>query len=128
MKKVICLTVCMMLVCGMVMVSTAYAAEKGSSGSKAKSFWQRLFNYPAKVTDESATVVTDAGKKGTTVVTNEVRRIGEVTSGDLAKTKELITEPITGTAEMTVTAVTETVKIPVEAAKEEPATTNEKNQ
>ena len=94
------------------------AVEKESAGQKAKNFWQKLFNYPARVAEESAEVVTDAGKGAAKVVTTEVKRVGEVTSGDVAKTKELIVEPLTGTAETTVTAVEETVKIPVEAAKE----------
>ena len=96
----------------------SYAAEKESAGKSAKNFWQKLFNYPARVAEESAEVVTDAGKDATRVVTTEVKRVGEVTSGDVAKMKELIVEPLTGTAETTVTAVEETVKIPVEAAKE----------
>lgn len=101
-----------------VFTAISYAAEKESAGQKAKKFWQKLFNYPARVTEESAEVVTDAGKGAVKVVTTEVKRVGEVTSGDVAKTKELIVEPLTGTAETAVTAVEETVKIPVEAAKE----------
>jgi len=103
-----------------LLTSVSYAAENQTFGAKFKNFWRRLFNYPAKVTDESATVVTDTGKRGTKVVTTEVKRAGEVTSGDIAKTKELVTEPITGTAETVVKAVEGTAKIPVEAAKEEP--------
>lgn len=113
--------VSLLLVFCFVAVSMSYAAEKGTAGGKVKSFWRRLFNYPAKVTEESVTTVAETGKKGTGVVTQEVKTVGEVTSGDIAKTKELVTAPITGTAETAVKAVESTVKIPVEAAKEEPA-------
>ena len=119
-------TVVLVYILCFVVTAISYAAEKKSVGQKAKNFWQKLFNYPARVTEESAEVVTDAGKSATKVVTTEVKRIGEVTSGDVAKTKELIVEPLTGTAETAVTAVEETVKIPVEAAKEEPASSNSK--
>ena len=104
-----------------LVASISYAAEKGTTGGKVRNFWRRLFNYPAKVAEESATTVAEAGKKGTEVITREVRTLGEVTSGDIAKTKELVIEPITGTAKTAVQAVESTVKIPVVAAKEEPA-------
>lgn len=105
---------------------TSYAAEKETVGTKAKNFWQRLFNYPANVTQESATVVAETGKRGTAVTTKEVKRVGQVTSGEVEKSKELVTEPITGTAETVVKAVTETVQIPVTAAKDEPKTAESK--
>lgn len=116
--------VCIALGLCFMLTSISYAKE--TAGTKFKRFWQRLFNYPARVTEESATVVTETGKKGVGVVTSEVKRIGEVTSGDIAKTKELVIEPITGTAETAVEAVEGTVKIPFEAAKEESAPTENK--
>ncbi len=95
------------------------AADNKTGGEKAKSFWQKLFNYPANVTQESAKVVADTGVKGTAVVTKEVKTVGQVTSGEVAKTKELVTEPITGTAETAVNAVKGAAAVPVNAAKEE---------
>jgi hypothetical protein len=121
MTKKLFVMVCVMLALSLIAVSASYAAEKSDTGSKMKSFWQKIFKYPAKVTDKSADVIADTGKKGTSVVTTEVRRVGEVTSGELAKTKELVTEPLTSTAEGAVKAVKDTVAIPVEAAKDEPA-------
>ena len=101
-----------------VIISASYAEEKETLGAKFKKFWQGLFNYPAKVTEESVDVISDTGKKGTKVVTTEVKRVGEVTSGDVSKTDELIVEPLTGAAETVTSAVEETVEIPVEAAQE----------
>ena len=108
-----------------MLISVSYAAEKEGFGTKVKNFWRNLIGYPARVTEESASVVADTGKKGVSVVTNEVKRVGEVTSGDLAKTKELVTEPITGTAETAVTAVGGTVKVPSEAMKDKTAETTQ---
>lgn len=123
MKKRIFVIVLAALMLSIMLTSISYAAEKQSFGTKVKNFWRNLIGYPARVTEESASVVADTGKKGVNVVTSEVKRVGEVTSGDVAKTKELITEPITGTAETAVQAVEGTVKIPSEAMKETTETT-----
>jgi len=121
MVKKILVIVSLVLVFCITATALSYAAEKESMGAKVKNFWQKLFNYPANVTKESASVVADTGKGGVQVVTDEVKRVGQVTSGELNKTPQLITEPIKGTGETTYKAVTDTAKIPVEAAKEEPA-------
>ena len=116
-KRILC-AACVLLALCFILSGVSYAAENETGGSKAKSFWQKLFNYPAAVTERSAGVVADTSTRGIKVVTKEVKRVGEVTSGDVAKTKELVTEPITGTAETVVEAVKGTVSVPVEAAKE----------
>lgn len=120
MKNKLFVCACVILALSFMLVSMSYCAEKETTGAKAKNFWQKLFNYPANVTNESATVVTDTAKRGTNVVTKEVKTVGQVTSGEFEKTKELVTEPITGTAETTVKAVEGTVAVPANAAKEEP--------
>lgn len=99
-----------------MLTSVLYAAQKESLGMKVKNFWRNIFGYPARVTEESASVIADTGKKSVNVVTTEIKRLGEVTSGDVAKTKELITEPIIGAADTAVKAVEGTSKIPAEAA------------
>ncbi|MBI5124574.1 MAG: hypothetical protein HZA72_04065 [Candidatus Omnitrophica bacterium] len=121
MKKRLFALIVIVLALSMMTTSASYAAGKENFGTKVKNFWRNLIGYPARVTEESASVVADTGKKGVSVVTNEVKRIGDVTTGDFAKTKELVTEPITGTAETAVTAVEGTVKVPSEALKEKPA-------
>ena len=102
-----------------VLASTSYALDSQSTGQKARTFWQKLFNYPANVTQESATVVAETAKRGTAVITNEVKTVGQVTSGELGKTQDLIVEPVKGTADTTVKAVQETAAIPAKANKEE---------
>ena len=115
-KKLLVLTV-IILAISVMSVSSSYAAEKESFGTKIKNFWKNLLGYPARVTEESASVIADTGKKSVSIVTNEVKIVSEVTTGDATKTKELITEPITGTAETAVKAVEGVISIPSEAAK-----------
>ncbi len=117
-KSVVVLCVIMSLC--FILSGISAAAEQKSSCEKAKGFWQKLFNYPANVTNETAGVVTDAAKDTTHVVTNEVKTVGQVTSGSLGKTKDLVTEPVAGTAEAAKKVVEGTVAIPVNANKEEP--------
>ena len=108
---------CVALALCFILTMVSNAAENQTTGTKAKSFWQKLFNYPANVTKESVGVVADTGKRGTDVITKEVKTVGQVTSGELDKTQNLVTEPIVGTADTAVKAVEGTVKAPVEASK-----------
>ena len=117
MKKFV-VVACIALAFCFILSGISCAAEK-STGEKAKSFWQKLFNYPANVTNETAGVVADAAKGTTSVVTNEVKTVGQVTSGSLGKTPNLVTEPLVGTAETTKKAIEGTAAIPVNANKEE---------
>jgi len=114
---------CLALILCFVLIGVSFAAENESGAKSAKNFWQKLFNYPANVTKESANVVAETGTKGTAVVTDEVKRVGQVTSGDVNKTKDLVTEPLVGTAQTAKEAVEKTAAIPVVAAKEEGAAT-----
>ena len=116
-KRLFVLTV-VILAISVMSVSSSYAAGKESFGAKVKNFWKNLLGYPARVTEESASVVADTTKRSADVVTDEVKRISEVTTGDAGKTKELITEPITGTAETAAKAAEGVISIPFEAAKE----------
>lgn len=107
--------------------SASFAAGKEGFGTKVKNFWRNILGYPARVTEESASVVSDATKRSAGVISNSAKRLGEVTTGDVAKTKELVTEPITGAAETIVTASEGMIKVPSEALKDnnlqEPAQT-----
>lgn len=112
------LAVIVALAISALLASASFAAEKEGFGTKVKNFWRNLLGYPARVTEESASVVADTTKKSADVVSNTVKRAGEVTTGDIGKTKELITEPITGTAETVVEAGEGTIKVPSEALKD----------
>lgn len=107
-----------LLIAVFVISTVSYAADNQTAGEKFKNFWNKLFGYPAKVTEKSVGVVTDTAVKTTQVVTNEVKTVGQVTSGDVKKTQDLVVEPLKGTAETAKSAVEGTVKVPVDAAKE----------
>lgn len=112
--------VCFISTLFFILCNVSYAQEKQTTGEKVKSFWQKLFEYPANVTNETAGVVTEAITGATGVVTKEVKTVGQVTSGDLEKTKDLVTEPLVGTAQTTKNAVEGALAVPVNASKEEP--------
>ena len=120
MVKKFAVAVCVVLALCFILSGIAMAQEKQTTGEKVKTWWQKLFNYPANVTNETAGVVTDAAKGATNVVTKEVKTVGQVTSGSLDKTKDLVVEPVVGTVETTKKAVEGTVAIPANANKEEP--------
>jgi len=115
MKKVLALLVIAVLV---ISFADLGFAEEKSLGRKWQEFWQGLFDYPARVTEESAEVLGETGEEAVGVVTKEVSRIGEVTSGEFDKTDELITEPVVGTVETVKNAAEGTIMIPSEAAKD----------
>ncbi|MFA6079208.1 MAG: hypothetical protein WC779_05625 [Candidatus Omnitrophota bacterium] len=113
--------IAVILALSFIIASSSVAVEKETTGTKVKSFWQKLFSYPAKATDQSVAVVAETAKSTTTIVTKEVTTVGQVTSGDVDKAKALVTEPVNGVGETTYNAVKDTANIPVEAAKDEPA-------
>ena len=118
MAKKFAVVVCVVLAFCFIL-SGISRAEEAKTGTSWQRFWQKLFNYPANVTNETAGVVTEAATGTTHVVTDEVKTVGQVTSGNLEKTPNLVTEPLVGTAETTKKAVEGTAAVPVKANKEE---------
>jgi hypothetical protein len=118
MKNKIFAVVIVLILISSFFTSASFAAEKETFGTKVKNFWKNLLGYPARVTEESASVIADTANNSANIVSNTAKRVGEVTTGDVAKTKGLITEPITGTAETAVKAGEGTIKVPSEALKE----------
>ena len=102
-----------------MLIGIAYSQEKQTAGQKVKSFWQKIFEYPANVTNEAAGVASEAITGTTKVVTREVKTAGQVTSGSLDKTGDLVTGPVVGTTETATKVVEDTAAIPVKAIKEE---------
>lgn len=118
MRSKVVVLVSTLLIISLTVASSSYAAEKESFAVKVKNFWKTLLSYPARVTEESASVLADTVKGGAGVITNEIKRASEIATGDVAKTKEFITEPITGTVETVMKTTEGIIKIPSEAAKE----------
>ena len=106
------------VVLSVMLTSASYAAQKEGFVTKIKNFWKILLEYPARVTEESASVLADTAENSVKVVTSEIKKVAEVTTGDTAKAPELITEPIKGSADTAVKAVEGVVNIPSEAAKD----------
>jgi len=128
MKNRLFVTLVTALFVAIVLSSVLLAAEKETFGTKVKNFWKNILGYPARVTEESASVVADAIKNSASVVSNTVKRVADVTTGDVAKTKELITEPITGTAETVVKVGEGIIKVPSEALKDKTGNTDQATQ
>lgn len=118
MRKRSLLFISIIVMLSFTMPSVSYAAGKESFLTKIGSFWKTLLEYPARVTEESASVLADTAESGVKVVTGEIKKIAAVTTGDTAKAPELITEPIKGSADTVVKAVEGIANIPSEAAKD----------
>ncbi|MBN2452896.1 MAG: hypothetical protein JXB40_01370 [Candidatus Omnitrophica bacterium] len=118
MNKKAIVYLCLAVALCLTLTTVSYGAEQCKE-SKVKTFWQKLFNYPANVTKDSVATVAETGKRSADVVANEVKTVGKVTSGSIEKTPDLVVEPVKGTAETVAKAVVETSQIPVEAAKKE---------
>ena len=101
-----------------VMVASLASADNTPQVKDRKSAWQKIVEYPANVTMESAKAVGDTAKKGTDVVVKEAKTMGQVATGQTDKAKELVTEPVKGTADTVATAVSETATAPVKAAQD----------
>ena len=99
MRKRFAIVLCVALAFCLILSCISVAQEKQTGCEKAKSWWQKLFNYPANVTNEAAGIASEAVTGAVGVVTKEVKAVGQVTSGDLEKTGDLVTEPLVGTAQ-----------------------------
>jgi len=94
------------------------ASADNTPVAKNKNAWQKIVEYPANVTKESATVVGDTAQKGTDTVSKTAETVGAVATGQVEKTPEIVTEPIKGTADTAATAVTDAAEAPVKAAQQ----------
>ena len=99
------------------MVSVSFAAS--DSENSVTGFFRRLFNYPAKATQETvgmtANTLQNTGEK---VIAKTGENTAAVVTGDFEKTGQLVTDPVVGTLETAGQTTSETVQIPVKAAEE----------
>jgi len=105
-----------------MMSEVSYAQSKKTVFEKMKNFWQKIFSYPANVTNEAAGVISETVVNTAKVTAKEIETVGKVTSGEFGQTKNLVTEPLVGGAETAKKVVEETVAIPVNAGKEDAKT------
>ena len=115
-KKI--LGIALIAIVALVMVAGVASADN-TPQVKSKNAWQKIVEYPANVTMESAKVVGTTAKKGTDVVVKEAKTVGQVATGQTDKAKDLVVEPVKGTADTVATAVSDTATVPVKAAQDE---------
>jgi len=99
----------------LVLTLSAEAAEKENAAVK---FFRGLFRFPAKTTEKSVGVATEATTKSVAIGTREIENVGEALTGSQEAAVGIVTHPI---KETTVTGYKTTkgaLMAPVEGAKE----------
>ena len=100
------------------LAGTSFAAS--DTENSLTGFFKRLFNYPAKATQQTAGMTANALQNtGEKVVSKTGENTEAILKGNVAKTGDLVVAPVVGTAQTTGQAVSETAQIPVKAAAEE---------
>ena len=94
----------------------AFAQDK--EPGKFVQFWRRLFRYPAKVTEESVDITTEAVKGETRAVTKTAETGADVITGDIKKTPDIVVTPVKKTAETVTEAAKGIAEMPLKAAEE----------
>jgi len=112
-KKIVMVT----MIALFLVASISVAAETATTAKK-QGFWQRLFNYPANVTKESAKVVNKTSADSARMVVKEIKTAGDVSTGDVKKSGALVTEPVKNTVNTTAGAIKGTASVPFQAAKD----------
>jgi|GEM_PF-884399 len=93
-------------------------SETGKSGNKVGRFFRGLFKFPARTTDKSVGVATEAVKKGTAIGTGEVENVGKALTGNKKAAVDVVTEPVKGAATTTYDTTKGALMAPIEGAKE----------
>ncbi len=105
---------------GFITLSICGVSYASDSENSLTGFFRRLFHYPVKATQETASMTANALQNtGEKVVAKAGENTAGVLQGDLAKTGNLASDVVTGTAETTGQTVSETVQIPAKAAEEQ---------
>ena len=100
------------------LASTSFAA--GDTENSLTGFFKRLFNYPVKATQQTASMTANTlNNTGEKVISKTGENTEKVLKGDVAKTGDLVVQPVVGAAQTTGQAVAETAQVPVKAAEEE---------
>ena len=106
------------MVLGIMLLTVAVEAAEQQSGSKAGRFFRGLFRFPARTTEKSVGVATDAATKGTQIGTGTVENVGKAITGSKEAAVGVITEPVKGAATTTYETTKGAVMAPVEGAEE----------
>ena len=101
-----------------VFTVTAFAASEQKSQNPVARFFRGIFRFPAKTTEKSVGVATDAAKSGTAIGTGAVENVGEALTGSKEAAVGIVKDPIVGTAETGYETTKGAIMAPVEGAKE----------
>ncbi|MFH1857949.1 MAG: hypothetical protein ABH845_03490 [Candidatus Omnitrophota bacterium] len=94
------------------------AAEAAQSENAVVRFFRGLFRFPAKTTEKSVEVATEAVRQGTAIGTGEIENVGEALTGSKEAAVGIVTEPVAGAATTAYEATEGTIMAPVEGFKE----------
>ena len=101
-----------------VAAEAVQAESTGQSENKVGRFFRGLFKFPARTTQKSVGVATDAARKGTAIGTGEIENVGEALTGNREAAVGIVTEPVKGAATTTYETTKGALMAPVEGAKE----------
>lgn len=106
------------MVIGILLLTVAVEAAEQQSGNKVGRFFRGLFRFPARTTEKSVGVATDAAKKGTKIGTGAVENVGKAMTGNKEAAVGVVTEPVKGAVTTTYETTKGAVMAPVEGAQE----------
>lgn len=106
------------MVLGLLIFTLVAEAAEGKSESKIGRFFRALFRFPAKTTEKSVGVATDAAKSSTAIGTGAVVNVGEALTGSGKAAKEIVVGPVKGAVTTGYETTKGAVMAPVEAARE----------
>ena len=101
------------------MVSVSFAAASESENS-VTGFFRKLFHYPVKATQETASMTANTlNNTGEKVIAKTGENTAAVLQGDIAKTPQIVGDATVGTLETAGQTTSETVQVPVKAAEDD---------
>ncbi len=106
-----------LVVVGFLALTVAAEAAEQSENAFTR-FFRGLFRAPAKTTEKSVGVATQATTKTVAIGTGEVENVGEALTGSKEAAVGIVVEPVKGAATTTYETTRDAVMAPVEGVKE----------
>lgn len=93
-------------------------AEAADSQNPVARFFRAIFRFPAKTTEKSVEVITEAAKGGIGVGTGVVENVGEALTGSKEAAIGIVKDPVVDSIQTGYEATKGAIMAPVEAGKE----------
>ena len=106
------------MVLGCLFFAVTAEAAQGKPESKVGRFFRGLFRFPAKTTEKSVGVATNAAISGTQIGTKPVENVGKALTGNKEAAVGIVKDPITGAAKTSYETTKGAVMAVPEAVKE----------